>query len=147
MPKLTLLFNYTYLSGDDPTTPDNEAWNPIFSRWPKWSELYLYTVAQEGVGPGYWTNLNMVSPGLMYRFSDKLTADFTYRMMRSAEKRSLGASLSGSDRGHLTVTRFLYRVNKHWSGHVWAEVMRTGDFYKSGSSTSYFIRTEFFFTY
>jgi hypothetical protein len=147
VPKLALQFNYTYLSGDDPNTPDMEGWNPIFSRWPKWSELYLYTLAQEGVGPGYWTNLNMVSSGFAYKFSDKLTADFTYRLMRSAEPRLIAGKLSGQGRGQLTITRFLYKVNKHWTGHFWGEVMRTGDFYKSGSSTAYFIRTEFMFVF
>ncbi len=36
------------MSGDDPSTDDNEGWDPLFSRWPKWSELYIYSLATEG---------------------------------------------------------------------------------------------------
>ena len=28
-----------------PTTTANEGWDPLFSRYPKWSELYIYTLA------------------------------------------------------------------------------------------------------
>ena len=46
------------LSGDDPATPANENWDPLFSRWPKWSDLYIYSQVPEN-GAAYWTNLGM----------------------------------------------------------------------------------------
>ena len=33
----------------------SENWDPLFSRWPKWSELYIYTQFRE-TGVAYWTN-------------------------------------------------------------------------------------------
>ena len=46
-------------SGDDPrTTGRIEGWDPLFSRWPKWSELYIYSQMRE-TGVGYWTNSSM----------------------------------------------------------------------------------------
>jgi len=30
----------------------------LYSRWPKWSELYIYSQVPEK-GVAYWTNLNM----------------------------------------------------------------------------------------
>jgi hypothetical protein len=56
------------LSGDDPETADIEGWNPIFSRWPKWSELYIYSHTAENIGGArtvaYWTNT--MSPNIKY---------------------------------------------------------------------------------
>ncbi|NTU51047.1 MAG: hypothetical protein HGA94_01230, partial [Candidatus Aminicenantes bacterium] len=45
------------LSGDDPATPRAEGWDPIFSRWPKWSEGYIYTFTRESRS-SYWSNLS-----------------------------------------------------------------------------------------
>jgi hypothetical protein len=45
-----------YLSGDkDRGTDDNDtAWDPLWSRWPQVSELYVYNFTY---GVGYWSNL------------------------------------------------------------------------------------------
>lgn len=146
-PKLTLQFNYTHLSGDDPNTADCEGWNPIFSRWPKWSELYLYTVMQEGRGPGYWTNIGMISPGLNYKFSDKANLDFNYRFMYAPQARLLSEQKLGNWRGNLMIAKFNYRVNKHFVGHLLAETLDPGSFYLNGGSFAYFLRSEFMFVY
>src|SRR5512137_2496623 len=45
------------LSGDDPATARVEGWDPIFSRWPKWSESYIYTFTRES-RQAYWSNLS-----------------------------------------------------------------------------------------
>ncbi|HYN79387.1 MAG TPA: hypothetical protein VES73_16515 [Lamprocystis sp. (in: g-proteobacteria)] len=31
-----------YLSGDDPESKTNEAFDPLWGRWPQWSELMIY---------------------------------------------------------------------------------------------------------
>jgi hypothetical protein len=147
VPKLTLQLNYTYLSGDDPATENFEGWNPIFSRWPKWSELYLYTLMQEGRGPGYFTNVSMVCPGFNVKLSDKQNVDVVYRQMRSVQNRVIANQSYGKNRGHLAITKYNYRVNKHLSGHLLAELLQTGDFYPSGSSFAYFLRSEFLFSF
>jgi hypothetical protein len=56
--KPSLLLGWTGLSGDDPATSANEGWDPLFSRYPKWSELYIYSLGSER-GASYWTNLSM----------------------------------------------------------------------------------------
>ncbi len=146
-PKFTLQFNYTHLSGDDPNTADCEGWNPIFSRWPKWSELYLYTVIQEGRGPAYWTNIGMISPGFNYKFSDRANFDFYYRLMYAPHARVLSGQKLGNWRGGLMIAKFNYRVNKHFIGHLLAETLDPGDFYLNGGSFAYFLRSEFMFVY
>ncbi|MFB3906255.1 MAG: alginate export family protein [Acidobacteriota bacterium] len=147
LPKLTLQFNYTHLSGDDPDTADCEGWNPIFSRWPKWSELYLYTLMQEGRGPGYWTNIGMVSPGFNYKFSDRANLDFYYRFMYAPEARLVNEHKLGNWRGGLMVAKLNYKVNRHFVGHLLAETLDPGDFYPRGGSFAYFLRSEFTFMY
>ncbi|MGZ5470017.1 MAG: hypothetical protein ACXWG5_12760, partial [Candidatus Aminicenantales bacterium] len=42
------------LSGDDPATARMEGWDPIFSRYPKWSESYIYTFTRES-RQAYWS--------------------------------------------------------------------------------------------
>ena len=147
LPKLTLQFNYTHLSGDDPKTPECEGWNPIFSRWPKWSELYLYTLTQEGKGPAYWSNIGMLSPGFNYKFSDRANLDFYYRFMYAPQARVLNGQELGNWRGGLMIAKFNYKVNKHFVGHLLAETLDPGDFYLKGGSFAYFLRSEFMFVY
>ena len=51
---------YVGLSGSDPSKPDVIGnWDPLFARWPKWSELYVYSQIPEN-GIAYWTNMNIV---------------------------------------------------------------------------------------
>jgi len=147
LPKLTLQLNYTHLSGDDPKTADCEGWNPIFSRWPKWSELYLYTVIQEGRGPAYWTNINMLSPGFNWKFSDRANLDVIYRIMFAPEARVVAGKELGDRRGNLMIAKLNYRVNKHFVGHLLAETLQPGDFYPNGGSFAHFLRSEFMFTF
>ena len=42
-----LNFDAEYLSGDDPDTNTNEGFDPLWGRWPQWSELYVYTWVKE----------------------------------------------------------------------------------------------------
>jgi hypothetical protein len=52
-------FGYWAMSGSDPATPGVTGnWNPLFARWPKWSEGYIYTQFREA-GVAYWTNNGM----------------------------------------------------------------------------------------
>jgi hypothetical protein len=56
----SLEIGYAYLSGDDMATTDkDEGWNPVFSKWPWISELYIMGYVIERGEPGYWTNLHL----------------------------------------------------------------------------------------
>ncbi len=41
--KPSIQVGWVGMSGDDPATSKIEGWDPLFSRWPKWSELYIYS--------------------------------------------------------------------------------------------------------
>jgi hypothetical protein len=54
---------YEFLSGDDPDTGRNEAFDPLWGRWPQWSELYgPYTYGME-TRTGETTNLHRLNLG------------------------------------------------------------------------------------
>jgi len=36
-----------YMSGDKLSSAADESWEPLWSRWPKWSESYIYTLIKE----------------------------------------------------------------------------------------------------
>jgi len=57
--KPALKLFHVFLSGDDPDTSRNEAWNPMFARWPKWGELIGYSGAREN-GVYYFTNMHIL---------------------------------------------------------------------------------------
>lgn len=142
-PAASVMLNYTRLSGDDPSTLDNEGWNPVFSRWPKWSELYIYTLASES-RVAYWTNLSMLSTGFNLRLNPTTDLDFAYRYMKSIKPGPVRPVIDpkGRGRGDMWLTKVNFKLNKYLSGHFLAELMKPGDFYVGNNNLTYFIRAE-----
>lgn len=134
---------YWGMSGDDPATKDRlEGWNPIFSRWPKWSELYLYTLWRE-VGVGYWTNISMWQGEAGFAPAKPLDFRVTYYHMDSFHPFEGSPSLygSGTRRGEMFQARMGVRAGKNWQGHVLWENILPGGFYR-GQDNAYFLRFE-----
>lgn len=135
--KPTLSAGVYALSGDDPTTVDDEGWNPLWARWPQDSDLYLY--ALDGVR---WSNLIM--PGL--RFSVAKPCPYVTKiaacaaLMGAMEDDGPG---TGKDRGTLGTLRADFAFYKGRAGtlggHMLAEVLDPGDYYTS-DKTAYFLR-------
>ncbi len=142
-PAASVMVNYTRLTGDNPSTIDNEGWNPVFSRWPKWSELYIYTLASE-TRVAYWTNLSMVSTGFNVKLNPTTDLDFIYRYMKSIKPGPTRPVIDpkGRNRGDMWLTKVNFKFNKYLSGHFLAELLKPGDFYMGNNNLSYFIRTE-----
>jgi hypothetical protein len=138
-----LTAGYWRLSGDDPGTPNIiEDWNPIFSRWPKWSELYLYTLFRER-GVGYWTNLGSLQMEAGFSPREPLNCRFMLFRMTSAHPFPGDQSLygTGTRRGDNLQARLDWKASPHWSGHVLYEAMLPGGFY-AGRSHAHFLRFE-----
>ena len=140
--KPSLLLGWTGLSGDDPATTTNEGWDPLFSRYPKWSELYIYTqVGERGVA--YWTNLSMWQAEARLTPAKPLDLRATYYRM-AAFHRFPGKSAiyaNGTQRGDLYEARADYKLNDNWRGHVVGEYLMPGDFYTHGDY-GWFFRAE-----
>ena len=140
--KPSLAVGFVGLSGDDPATTDDEGWDPPFSRFPRWSESYIYTLGSER-GPSFWTNLAMWQAELRLTPVKPLDLRATYSRMdafhRFPGKPALYAGRT--HRGDLLTARADLKVNDEWRGHVLAEWLAPGDFY-SASDAGWFFRAE-----
>jgi hypothetical protein len=144
----SILFGWTGLSGDDPATTANEGWDPLFSRYPKWSELYIYSLGSER-GNSYWTNLSMGQAEVRLTPVKPLELRATY--YRMAAFHAMGAFhpypvtpkffAGGTQRGDLFAARADVRLNDNWRGHVVGEYLAPGDFY-AGNDYGWFFRAE-----
>lgn len=135
------------LSGDDPATAKMEGWDPIFSRWPKWNESYIYTYTRES-RQSYWSNLSS--------FYATLALDFGARSDGMLMVQPMGALKvlpgtfpggTGRDRGVLLKGRLNYKVSKFLSGRVIWEHFAPGSFYFAGASSYNWIQFEMIFRY
>ncbi len=124
------------LSGDDESTPDYEGWDPLFSRWPKWSESYIYAQAPERA-PAYWTNLCSLYGRITFDFTSDIGFSFDYHHLTAPRKATARRSFPGglgAMRGHLFIAKLSYQIRKNLAGHVLYEGFRPGDFYFDGAS-------------
>jgi hypothetical protein len=134
-----------YLSGDSPGDDTWGGWDPMFARWPKWSESYIYTQIKEDA-VAFWTNLTSLYGQLHFQFTDDVSFDFDYHHLMAPEKPPAGSTFPGGDgktRGNLVINKLTYHFDKHWSGHILWEFFTPGDYYFDGADGYGWLRTEF----
>ncbi len=134
---------YWGFSGDDPKTKDRiEGWDPLFSRWPKWSELYLYSQWKE-YGVGYTTNTSMWQGEAGFFPKKPVGFRCTYYHMGSFQPFDGNTQIfaNGTTRGDMFQARMEVIPNAHWRGHILWENILPGDFYR-GSDNAWFLRFE-----
>jgi hypothetical protein len=142
-----LLGGWWGFSGDDPTTKNKiEGWDPLFSRWPKWSELYIYSQVREA-GVGYWSNTGMWQGETGFAPHKMLAARFTYYHMDAFQPFPGSPKIfgTGTGRGENVQARLDFQPNPHWKAHVLYEAQLPGDFYRVGDN-GYFLRFEVSYT-
>ena len=130
----------TYLSGDDPDTRRNEAFNPLFSRYPFLSELMIYCFDTEGAGN--WNNIIHPRATVTAKYADH-TLMLAGGPVYAEERNGAGG---GRDRGMLYIAQWnfpLFAGSKEGygktSGCILAEILDPGDYYLS-DHTAYFFR-------
>ena len=139
---------FYYLSGDDPATGRNEGWNPLWARWPQYSELYVY--AFDADGAGRWSNLMM--PHLDFVMSPatwlKTTVMGGYMTAPVADGPGGGHNRGwlGVIKGEFTIKEKMLTSCDALKGHLWLEVVKPGDYYKV-SDTAYFARWELAYSF
>lgn len=136
---------YEYLSGDDAGTTDrDEQFDILWGRWPRWSELYIYTYAPE-TRISQLANLHRVGLGWTFKpfVKGELSADVNW-LFADKNNRPVGFfSASGKDRGLLFTGKLLMKFTPHVSGHLWAEHFLPGDYYESArQDPATFLRAE-----
>jgi hypothetical protein len=137
-----------YLSGDDPATKNLEGWDPVFSRWPKWSESYIYTLIKEYNGKvAYWSNFASIYGKLKFTLMSDLNLNIDYHHMIAPQTASANPFTNGTGktRGGLLIARLNYKINSNISGHILWENFIPGNYYFEGANRSNWARVEFLF--
>ena len=138
-----------YLSGDDPATDKVEGWDPLWSRWPKWSESYIYTLIIENAGKvAYWSNISSINVNINGDFSEKVSFKSSYhRLMAPEDNLSDFCGGTGSVRGDLFIIKTMYKIDDHWSGHLLWENFTPGDFYSEDADGYNWVRFELMYKF
>ncbi len=140
------------LSGDDPSTTGKvEAWDPLFSRYPIWSDVYVYTLAAEttglgGAGFAYWTNLQIYRAIAKLNFDAATYCQIGYAWLRANEQANRNSaymlsanrvmfSTDGKDRGQLLQAKVYHAFTKALDAYISADYLLPGDYYASANNT------------
>ncbi|UCF04544.1 MAG: alginate export family protein [bacterium] len=153
-------YGFIYLSGSK--GPDYTGWNPIFSRWSKWSALYSRTLTNE-TGFAYWSNLVAQYVTFEVKPLKSVSMHATlYNLDARWEKSCLWVYNwpeppvcigdpffgSGRRRGLLSVMRVNWKLTKYLSGHLLWERFEPGSYYsKQNRDLAHFLRWEVYFKY
>jgi len=148
--KSALTLSYTYLSGDDPDTSRHEGWDPILSRWPKWSELVLYTLVPED-GVGYWTNMQVLKAAYGMQPVEKLNVTFALQWWFAEENPFAAVNPAffsdGKTRGLNPQATIKYKFTDWLASAVIFEAFQPGSYYQEEVKTQFFSRWEFMLTF
>jgi len=137
------------LSGDDPATARMEGWDPIFSRWPKWSEGYIYTLTRESRS-SYWSNLSSLYAILAFDFGPRSDGHVMVMPMGAEHPQPEPGGFpggTGRGRGALYRGRLNYRLSTYLTGRVIWEHLDPGSFYFDGASSYNWLQFELIFRY
>ena len=146
------------LSGDDPKTKGtDEMFDILWGRWPRWSEMYVYSYIYEtSKRNGQMNNIIRFGPNWTVTPIKDTTFSATYNAMFSpvnTPTRAVSTSLfsgtsggNGSFRGHYLQTVLKHKFNDHMSAHLWGEFNWMGDYYTHKDMMSFF-RAEVLFTF
>jgi len=142
-----------YLSGDDPKTDKDEMFDILWGRWPRWSELYIYSYINEtGRRVAQLNNIGRFGPTWTCNPAKGMTVSLTYNALFAPESTPTRAaapalfSNSGNFRGHYLQAILKHQFSKHLNGHLWGEWVWEGDYY-SRQDTMTFLRAEMMYSF
>jgi hypothetical protein len=147
-----VFLSYEFLSGDNPSTGNDEMFDVLWGRWPRWSELYnIYSYIPETrvgqtanvwrLGPGY-----SINPTKRMNFSFNYNALFANQSVPTRESVPTAFTQTGNFRGHYLQAILRYKFSEHMSAHLWSEFVFMGDYYVSKQMMT-FLRAEVLFTF
>ena len=147
-----LNLSFEFLSGDNPGSKNDEMFDVLWGRWPRWSEIGLYSYAAETrIGQ----EANLIRFGPSWNLTPMKNMDFNaaYYALFSPESvptRGAGGTtlFSHNDtfRGHFIQSVLKYKFNAHVSGHLWGECLFPGDYYVNKDPMP-FLRADLVFTF
>ncbi|HNQ23033.1 MAG TPA: alginate export family protein [Phycisphaerae bacterium] len=148
--KSVLRLDYEFLSGDKPGTDTNEAFDILWGRWPRFSEMYIYTYAGE-TRIGDMTNLHRVALGWTGHPNAKLELCSDYHLLFADQNTFAdrpGFSGGGCFRGQLLSTVLNYKFTPWLSGQLLGEFLFPGDYYTDArNDPALFLRAQLMFSF
>jgi hypothetical protein len=142
----SLRAGYEYVSGDDPSTANDERFDMLWGEWPRWSELYIYTYGKEGQ-PAENSNLHRIGVGHSFFPDKKLQVQTDYMALWAAESiNKAGFSTDGRFRGHLLTCWLKYTYSPQIKGHLLGEYLIPGNYYTT-QDNAVFLRAQMEFTF
>jgi hypothetical protein len=143
LPK-TLTGGYVYYSGDDQSTSQCEGWDPMFGRFPKWSESFVYTLIKESA-IAYWSNLIIMRGQAAFAPWNGVGLTVEYQHLSAPQKAVSGAypGGTGTNRGNLWIGRLSYKLSDVVTGYIHWERFVPGDYYFDGADIANWTRIEF----
>ncbi len=148
--KSSIRVDYEYLSGDDPDTNTNEAFDILWGRYPRVSELHAYNYAGE-TRIGDMTNFHRVSAGWTGHPNDKTELCADYHLL-FADQNTYGGqdgfSQGGCFRGQLLTSQVKYRFTDYLCGRFTGELFFPGDYYTDDrNDVAAFLRAQLEFSW
>ena len=147
-----------FLSGDSPSsTGRDEMFDVLWGRWPRWSEIGLYSYAAETrIGQ----EANLIRFGPTWTLNPIKDLEFSasyYALFSQTSVPTIGAiptaaqggplfTDSGNFRGHFTQAVLKYKFSQHMTGHLWGELLFPGDYYVHQEMIT-FLRAEVMLTF
>ncbi len=142
-----------YLSGDDNASVKNEGWEPMFGRYPKWSESYVYSLTNE-YGVAYWSNFASLFGKTSGSIGKDITLNLEYHHLMAPQpvgetfsSKRIFQDASGNVRGDLAIAKLNYQIKPRLSGHLLYEQFNPGNFYSSNARVSSWVRMEALLTF
>jgi hypothetical protein len=135
-----------YLSGDDPSTGRWEGWDGFYSDWPKYSELYVYTMndlttrverPESPNDPGTWTNLTAAWIEGRLKTERRVSCAARCTLLRAPESAGPG---TGKDRGLLAAGQVNVVFTPYFQGQLMGEYLDPGDYYLKDASAAWYGR-------
>ncbi|HQP96825.1 MAG TPA: alginate export family protein [bacterium] len=149
--KPSLKAGISYLSGDDPDSSDYEGWDDFYSQWPKYSELFVYTMydgfkvrtGQNDPNLGVWSN--MILPEVRIDLSPTAKMGQMLRYVYFMADEDNGPD-DGDEMGHNLQWMTTYKFNEYLDGHFLAEYFAPGDYFLNDDD-AWFIRFQLLYRF
>ncbi len=141
-----------YASGDDPDTRRNEQFDLLWAKWPRWSELYIYTYAPETM-VAESTNLIRLNVGHKFKPHKNWRFATDYHALWADENGdpwnpNFELSDSNKFRGHLFTCWAHYTFGPQLRGHLLGEYLIPGNYYaKVNRDDAFWLRFNLEYTF
>ena len=134
-------------------TGTDEMFDVLWGRWPRWSELYIYSFVYETGGKvAQINNLQRIGAGWTLAPIQGMHAGVYYNAVFAPQEeptrtiRPQAFSGDGNFRGHFLQAVVTHNFSRHLKGHLWSEFMWQGDYYAQRNLLT-FLRAEMSWTF